>query len=96
MDRASVEERFNWAKERRTKREEDETYSLLGIFDVQMPLLYGEGRSKVMRRLKIEIERAGHSQHGDVKPQHTQSKRLHWRNLNVQMLNSVATSVCFD
>jgi len=35
--------RMSWAAERRTTRVEDMAYSLLGIFDVHMPLLYGEG-----------------------------------------------------
>ncbi|KAH4801584.1 hypothetical protein HBH61_195280 [Parastagonospora nodorum] len=42
----SVEERLTWAQHRRTKREEDGAYSLLGIFDVSMPLVYGEGKDK--------------------------------------------------
>jgi hypothetical protein len=40
----SVAERFSWAAGRRTTRAEDESYCLLGLFDIQMPLLYGEGR----------------------------------------------------
>lgn len=52
-----VEERMNWAEHRRTKREEDAAYCLLGIFEVQMPLIYGEGREKAFGRLKKEIEK---------------------------------------
>ena len=33
-------------------------YSLLGIFDVNMPLIYGEGKEKALKRLKEEIEKA--------------------------------------
>jgi hypothetical protein len=51
----TVEERMLWAQGRNTKREEDAAYSLLGIFDVQMPLLYGEGREKAWYRLRREI-----------------------------------------
>lgn len=40
----SVNERMSWAARRETKREEDAAYSLLGIFDIHMPLIYGEGR----------------------------------------------------
>ncbi|KAF3048922.1 hypothetical protein E8E11_009876 [Didymella keratinophila] len=36
-------------------RAEDIAYSLLGIFDVNMPLLYGEGKLKAFRRLQEEI-----------------------------------------
>lgn len=51
----SVEERLSWANTRSTKREEDLAYSLLGIFDVHMPLIYGEGRRKAFVRLQEEI-----------------------------------------
>ncbi|KAL6711261.1 hypothetical protein ACN47E_005792 [Coniothyrium glycines] len=51
----SIDERLNWAKNRRTKRDEDEAYALLGIFDIQMPLMYGEGKEKALKRLKKEI-----------------------------------------
>jgi len=51
----SVEERLSWAEKRSTKREEDLAYSLLGIFDVHMPLIYGEGSKNALCRLKEEI-----------------------------------------
>ncbi|KAF1972363.1 HET-domain-containing protein, partial [Bimuria novae-zelandiae CBS 107.79] len=54
----SVTERFSWAAKRQTTRAEDESYCLLGIFDIQMPLLYGEGRQKAMKRLQKEIREA--------------------------------------
>jgi hypothetical protein len=53
----SIEERMSWAKTRTTKREEDHVYSLLGIFDVTMPLVYGEGKMRAFRRLHEEILR---------------------------------------
>jgi hypothetical protein len=31
--------------------EEDKAYSLFGIFDIQTPFLYGEGRDKALKRL---------------------------------------------
>jgi len=52
----SVEERFAWAESRRTTREEDWAYSLLGIFDVFIPPIYGEGKMNAVRRLKREIK----------------------------------------
>lgn len=52
----TVEERLSWAKRRETKRQEDAAYCLLGIFDVQIPPLYGEGRQKAMDRLLKEIK----------------------------------------
>lgn len=43
-----------WAAGRETTREEDRAYSLLGIFDINMPLLYGEGE-KAFTRLQQQI-----------------------------------------
>ena len=53
---ASVARRMSWASHRSTTRVEDRAYSLLGIFDINMPLLYGEG-AKAFRRLQEEIIR---------------------------------------
>jgi len=50
-----VEERFQWAENRETTREEDYAYSLLGIFKVCIPPIYGEGRGKAVRRLRKAI-----------------------------------------
>lgn len=52
--RASVATRMSWVSRRQTSRVEDIAYCLLGIFDVNMPLLYGEGR-KAFLRLELEI-----------------------------------------
>lgn len=41
---------------RETTREEDKVYALLGIFDIQMSLIYGEGRALAFRRLRKEID----------------------------------------
>lgn len=53
---ACVAERMKWASERKATREEDLAYSLLGLFDINIPLLYGEGK-KAFRRLQAEIIR---------------------------------------
>jgi hypothetical protein len=50
-----IEERFKWAESRQTTREEDWAYSLLGIFDVFISPIYGEGKENAVRRLKKEI-----------------------------------------
>jgi hypothetical protein len=49
-----VAERMSWASKRTTTRIEDTAYCLLGIFNVNIPLLYGEG-SRAMIRLQEEI-----------------------------------------
>ena len=51
-----VAERFSWAANRQTTREEDEAYCLLGIFGINLPLIYGEQRLRAMKRLLNEIE----------------------------------------
>ncbi|KAL8838828.1 MAG: hypothetical protein Q9170_001983 [Blastenia crenularia] len=50
-----VEERMSWANHRDTKKLEDGAYSLLGLFNVHIPLIYGEGRQKALVRLREEI-----------------------------------------
>lgn len=51
---ASIATRMSWASQRETTRVEDRAYCLLGIFNVQMPLLYGEGDSAFLR-LQLQI-----------------------------------------
>ncbi|KAI7767380.1 hypothetical protein LZL87_010708 [Fusarium oxysporum] len=51
---ASVAQRMSWASKRTTKREEDIAYCLLGIFEVTMPMIYGEGH-KAFERLQLKI-----------------------------------------
>jgi hypothetical protein len=51
-----VDERMSWVGLRKTKREEDIAYSLLGIFNVHMPLIYGEGQKHALARLQKEIK----------------------------------------
>ena len=52
--KCSVAQRMSWAAGRMTTRVEDAAYSLLGLLDVNMPLLYGEGE-KAFIRLQEEI-----------------------------------------
>ena len=54
---ANVAQKMAWAAGRKTSRIEDQAYSLLGLFGVNMPMLYGEG-SKAFHCLQIEIMRA--------------------------------------
>jgi Heterokaryon incompatibility protein (HET) len=57
----SVTERLSWAEFRETKRAEDKAYSLLGMFNVHMPPLYGEGMESAFRRLREEIDKSSSS-----------------------------------
>jgi hypothetical protein len=51
-----VSEKMSWAAKRQTTRVEDMAYCLLGLFEINMPLLYGEGPNAFMR-LQEEIIR---------------------------------------
>ncbi|KAI0968629.1 heterokaryon incompatibility protein-domain-containing protein, partial [Xylaria arbuscula] len=52
---SSIAMRFSWASRRKTTVEEDETYSLLGLFGISLPLIYGEGRLRAFTRLQREL-----------------------------------------
>ncbi|KAF2174945.1 NACHT-domain-containing protein, partial [Zopfia rhizophila CBS 207.26] len=52
-----VDERLLWAKCRQTTRKEDKAYSLLGIFGIYMPFIYGEGEENAFRRLQEETDK---------------------------------------
>jgi hypothetical protein len=53
--RTCVAHRMSWASKRVTTRAEDEAYCLMGLFEVNMPLLYGEGAENAFMRLQHEI-----------------------------------------
>ena len=58
LNSACISEKMSWAALRTTTRPEDESYALMGIFGVNMPPLYGEGRENAFRRLQLEIMQA--------------------------------------
>ncbi|KAF2489819.1 hypothetical protein BU16DRAFT_566919 [Lophium mytilinum] len=51
---SSIAQIMSWAANRQTTRQEDLAYCLLGLFDVHMPMLYGEGKNAFVR-LQHEI-----------------------------------------
>ncbi|KAI3340132.1 hypothetical protein F4824DRAFT_435756 [Ustulina deusta] len=51
----SVHTKMVWASGRITTRMEDRAYSLMGLFNINMPLLYGEGGGRAFTRLQEEI-----------------------------------------
>jgi heterokaryon incompatibility protein (HET) len=51
----SIAERQGWAAQRQTTEEEDLVYCLLGLCEVSMPLIYGEGKATALKRLQITI-----------------------------------------
>ncbi|MCJ1390640.1 hypothetical protein MMC18_003501 [Xylographa bjoerkii] len=62
----SVAEKMSWASRRITKRVEDRAYSLLGLFDVNMPMLYGEGK-KALRRGQESVTARARKRYGEGK-----------------------------
>ncbi|KAK5651138.1 hypothetical protein OQA88_13232, partial [Cercophora sp. LCS_1] len=54
LTRFSAAQKMSWAAERQTTRLEDQAYSLLGLFDINMPLLYGEGERAFQRLSKTD------------------------------------------
>ncbi|KAL2127420.1 hypothetical protein VTI74DRAFT_10763 [Chaetomium olivicolor] len=56
LSQFSAAQKMAWAANRKTTRPEDEAYCLLGLFDINMPLLYGEGQ-RAFVRLQEEILR---------------------------------------
>ncbi|SMR46216.1 unnamed protein product [Zymoseptoria tritici ST99CH_1E4] len=61
LEQIGVAMRMSWAARRVTTRVEDEAYSLLGIFGINMPMLYGEGRN-AFARLQESIIRQSQDQ----------------------------------
>jgi hypothetical protein len=59
----SATERMSWTANRQTTRKEDQAYSLLGIFDIYMPLIYGEGKEHAFKRLREAINEHSKSRH---------------------------------
>ncbi|KAI6143343.1 hypothetical protein BKA82DRAFT_4331259 [Pisolithus tinctorius] len=83
-ERPLVAHIMSWAADRRTTRVEDRAYSLMGLFDVNMPMLYGEG-SKAFQRLQLEIIRVS-SDHNSLG-----SGRASWQ-LTLAAFRAVTTS----
>ncbi|KAK0610796.1 heterokaryon incompatibility protein-domain-containing protein [Immersiella caudata] len=55
LDSFSVATRMSWVANRHTTRDEDIAYCILGIFNVHLPLLYGEGCQRAFNRLQEAI-----------------------------------------
>ena len=62
LDKICVAQKMSWASGRRTTRIEDRAYSLIGLFNINLPIIYGE-RSHAFIRLQEEImkQRFDHS-----------------------------------
>ncbi|KAK3370463.1 heterokaryon incompatibility protein-domain-containing protein, partial [Podospora didyma] len=61
LEETCAARKMSWASKRETTRPEDIAYCLLGLFGINMPLLYGEGM-KAFTRLQQEIARVSNDQ----------------------------------
>ncbi|KAH9905868.1 heterokaryon incompatibility protein-domain-containing protein [Xylariomycetidae sp. FL2044] len=61
ISHSSAAECISWVSRRTTSRREDMAYCLLGLLDVSMPILYGEGH-KAFLRLQEEIIKTRYDQ----------------------------------
>ncbi|KAG2127929.1 uncharacterized protein EDB93DRAFT_181708 [Suillus bovinus] len=59
---SGVREKLQWASKRVTTLQEDIAYSLFGIFDIHLPVIYGEKKQNALGRLLQEIV----AQSGDI------------------------------
>ncbi|THU77667.1 HET-domain-containing protein, partial [Dendrothele bispora CBS 962.96] len=50
-----IAQKMSWAASRKTTRDEDIAYCLMGLFGVNMSPIYGEGEAKAFMRLQQEI-----------------------------------------
>ncbi|KAG2136054.1 heterokaryon incompatibility protein-domain-containing protein [Suillus clintonianus] len=57
----SIAEKMSWAAGRKTRKIEDRAYSLMGLFNIHMPIIYGEGE-KAFKRLQLEIMKSSDDQ----------------------------------
>ncbi|KAH7915217.1 heterokaryon incompatibility protein-domain-containing protein [Hygrophoropsis aurantiaca] len=58
-DPTNVGVRMSWAAKRKTTRDEDVAYSLMGIFNVSLQIAYGEGKERAFIRLIEAIMQSG-------------------------------------
>ena len=54
-DNIGKDVKMSWAANRQTTKPEDVAYYLLGIFDVHIAMIYGEGERHARRRVELEI-----------------------------------------
>ena len=53
--RQSVAQRMSWLGNRKTTRKEDIAYCMIGIFDINMPPIYGEGKKAFTRLQEVIV-----------------------------------------
>ncbi|KLU82249.1 hypothetical protein MAPG_01323 [Magnaporthiopsis poae ATCC 64411] len=58
LRRYSIAQKLSWASRRKTTRVEDQAYCLMGLLDVNMPLLYGEGEKAFLRLQQVVMNQS--------------------------------------
>ena len=56
ISKISVERKLSWLSKRETTKPEDMAHCMMGICSVSMPVLYGEGKSNALRRLREAVD----------------------------------------
>ncbi|KAH8649758.1 heterokaryon incompatibility protein-domain-containing protein [Tricladium varicosporioides] len=67
----SIAQRISWGAKRKTKREEDKAYSLIGILDINMSLRYGEGWEGALARVKRKAKKIQNDGGEDLFPENS-------------------------
>ncbi|PQE33503.1 hypothetical protein CJF32_00003387 [Rutstroemia sp. NJR-2017a WRK4] len=80
----SIAERKRWVAQRQTTEEEDLVYCLLGLCEVSMPAIYGEGKETALKRLEMTVKgfSSNESEPKDLKDNTASFIVLFDRNLN--------------
>jgi hypothetical protein len=65
----SIDERREWAAQRQTTEEEDTVYCLLGLCEVSMPPIYGEGKKAALKRLLTTVREVSKDSSGPEDPE---------------------------
>ncbi|CAN9344926.1 unnamed protein product [Alternaria alternata] len=84
----SIEDRMLWSKKRQTTREEDEAYSLLGIFNTSMLPMYGEGKESAFRRLRNNIQPSPHGERNRLLLESLGFDQIHTRETTIKNAHS--------
>jgi hypothetical protein len=88
-----IDDILQWKENRQTTEEEDMAYCLLGIFDVSMPLIYGEGYERAMKRLLREAAESGRI---ELQPSVNTERLVYWFNVHQRLRSTPGLSVSKD
>ncbi|KAI0645332.1 hypothetical protein C8Q79DRAFT_765910 [Trametes meyenii] len=103
LDSVSVAQRMSWASRRITTRIEDRAYSLLGIFGINMPTIYGEGahafvrlQEEILRRIPDQSVFAWGLIHPDIKAAREEMENTNTPEHTIHRLRNTHSDVAFE